>query len=128
MKKIWLISILMISASAACIKQTIHHDMTFLDNHGFEEVWVASIRAVNDIDFTVRSLDIDDGFIAAESGRHIGQNVPPQISIFITEAQGRIFVECKVLQKEQYVDILGHGRRTIRRFMTSLNYNLNHRH
>jgi len=97
----------------------------FLDSYSFDEVWIASVRAVNDIGFTVDSLDKDAGFIGAESGTHIGQDVPPRLSIMITEVRGRVYVDCKVLQKEQYIDIFGHGQRTIRKFMEALNMNLN---
>jgi len=112
---------------SACIHQTIHNDVTFLEGHRYEDVWTASIRAVNDINFAIHSTDYDAGFIGAESGPNIGQDAYPQLSVMISESKGRIYVECKVLQKEQFVDILGHGRRTIRNFMTALNVNLNHR-
>lgn len=123
MKKFLLV--LMALAFVSCIKQTVKTESTFLDNYCFEEVWTASIRAVNDIDFTIDSLDKDTGFIGAESGRHIGQDAPPRLSIMITEASGRVYVDCKVLQKEEYIDVFGHGKRTIRKFMTALNMNLN---
>jgi hypothetical protein len=110
----------------ACINQTLHQDTTFLDGYQFEEVWSASIHAVNDIGFTVDSLDKASGFISAASGTHIGQDAPPRLTIMISETRGQIHVDCKVLQMEQYVDILGHGKRTIRNFMTALNVNLNH--
>jgi hypothetical protein len=118
--------ILMILASAACIRQTIHHTSTYLDGHSFEEVWGASIKAVYDISFTVDSMDQDTGFISAESGTHIGQEVPPRLTVMITDIRGKVFVECRLLQKEQFFDILGHGQRTTRRFLTALNVNLNH--
>jgi hypothetical protein len=126
MKKIWMITLVLTAfTSMACIKQTIHHDVTFLDQHTWGQVWRASIRAVNDIGFTIDSLDRDAGFIGAESGTHIGQDVPPRLSIMISKVRGRVFVECKMLQKEQFIDIFGHGRRTIHNFMTALNLNLN---
>lgn len=123
MKKILLV--LLIIASVACIKQTINQDVTFVENHSFEEVWRASIKTVNDIAFTVDSTDKEAGFIAAESGKHILQNAPPRLAIMIKEVDGKVMVECKVLQKEQYIDIIGHGRKTIRKFMVALNLNLN---
>jgi len=124
MKKLFLI--LLVSAFVCCINQTVNTESTFWDAHTFDEVWAASIHAVNDIDFTIDSIDKETGFIGAESGRHIGQDAPPRLSIMITEARGRVYVDCKVLQKEQYIDIFGHGKRTIRKFMTALNMNLNH--
>lgn len=124
MKK--LLMILLVLALVCCVNQTVRTGATFLDDHTFDEVWAASIKAVNDIDFTIDSVDIEAGFIGAESGRHIGQDAPPRLSIMITEARGRVYVDCKVLQKEQYIDIFGHGKKTIRKFMTALNMNLNH--
>jgi len=124
MKKFFLV--LLALALVACIRQTINTETRFLDNYTFDDVWRASIRAVNDIGFTIDSLDIEAGFIGAESGSHIGQEVPPRLSIFISESRGRVYVDCKILQKEQFIDIFGHGERTIRNFMTALNMNLNH--
>ena len=122
MKKI--LVVLLALAMVSCIRQTINTESRFLDHYTFEDVWRASIRAVNDIGFTIDSLDIEAGFIGAESGSHIGQEVPPRLSIFISEVRGRVYVDCKVLQKEQFIDIFGHGERTVRKFMTALNMNL----
>ena len=124
MKKI--LVILMMLASAACIRQTVHHTATYLDGHSFEEVWDASVKAVYDISFTVDSMDHETGFISAESGTHILQEVPPRFTVMITNIRGKVFVECRLLQKEQFLDILGHGKRTTRRFLRALNLNLNH--
>ena len=115
----------MIIASVTCIKQTINQDVTFVENHTFEEVWSASIKAVNDIEFTLDSTDKEAGFIAAERGKHILQNAPPRLAIMIKEIENKVMIECKILQKEQYIDIIGHGRKTIRNFMVALNLNLN---
>jgi len=123
MKKFLLV--LLALAFISCIHQTVKTESTFLDQYTYEEVWRASIRAVNDIGFTVDSLDKESGFIGAESGKHIGQDAPPRLSIMITEESGRVYVDCKVLQKEQFIDVFGHGKRTIRNFMTALNINLN---
>ena len=123
MKKIFMI--LLSLALASCIHQNVKTESTYLDDYSFDEVWSAAIRAVNEIDFTIDSLDKDAGFIGAESGTHIGQEVPPRMSIMITEEKGRVFIDCKVLQKEQLFDIFGHGQRTIQKFMTALNANLN---
>jgi hypothetical protein len=126
MKK-WLILLLVLLAGA-CIRQTVHNTSTFIDGHSYQEVWAASIRSVHDIAFTVDSVDKDAGFISAESGTHIGQEVGPRLSILISQSQGRVFVECRMLQKEQFIDLFGHGKRTVNRFMQALNSNLNHPH
>lgn len=124
MKKLLLI--LLAFALVSCINQTINRGSTFLISHTFDDVWRASIMAVNDIGFTVDALDIEAGFIGASSGTHIGQKVPPRLAIFVTEFRGRVSVDCKVLQREQFIDVFGHGKRTIRRFMIALNMNLNY--
>jgi hypothetical protein len=116
----------MMLTSAACIRQTVHNSSTYLDGHSFEDVWGASIKAVYDISFTIDSVDRETGFISAESGTHIGQETAPRLTVMITDIRGKVFVECRLLQKEQFLDILGHGRRTTRRFLTALNSNLNH--
>lgn len=117
--------LLMILGSVACIKQTVHHTSTYLDGHSYREVWSASLRAIHDIDFTVDSVDRASGFISAESGPYIGQEIPPRLTVMIGQSRGRVFVECRMLQKDQYIDIFGHGKRTIRRFFRALDMNLN---
>jgi hypothetical protein len=123
MKKIWLI--LMVLALVSCVIQTIKQEATFLENHNFEEVWNASIKAVNDIRFIVDSVDKEAGFISAERGRHVFEKAPPRLSVMIKEVGGKVYVDCKVLQKEQYVDIGGIGKKAVRNFMIALNQNLN---
>ena len=125
MKKILLVIlvILLFLALVSCIRQTVKTESRFLDDYTFEEVWRASIRAVNDIDFTIDGTDKAAGFIGAESGPPPGQDFPPRLSIMITETRGRIYINCKVLQKE-FIDLFGHGRKTVRKFMAALNRNL----
>lgn len=122
MKKFLLASLVL--AFLSCTQQIINQDMTFLDNHGFDEVWEASLRAVNDIDFTIDSVDKAAGFISAESGMRVFESSPPRLSIFIKEMNGKVRVDCRVLQKE-HIDLGGHGKKTVRDFMAALNMNLN---
>jgi len=97
-----------------------------MQNRSFDEVWEASIEAVNDIEFTIDSMDRETGFIGAESGRYIlGGDAPPRLSIMVREFDDSVSVDCKVLQKEQLVDIFGIGKKIMREFMIALNQNLN---
>ena len=124
MKKFWLILVVLVLVS--CVKQTIKQETTFLENHTFEEVWNASIKAINDIEFTVDSMDKEAGFIAAERGRRaIVENAPPRLSVMIKEVGGKVYVDCKVLQKNQVIDIGGAGKKAVRNFIIALNQNLN---
>ncbi|MCK4931464.1 MAG: hypothetical protein KAT01_04800 [Candidatus Aminicenantes bacterium] len=122
MKKLWIVFIVLTFLS--CTKHIINQDTTFLDNHTFEEVWEASVRAVKDIDFTIDSMDKETGFISAESGRRVFESRPPRLSIMITEMDSKVSVDCRVFQKE-FIDLGGHGKKTVRNFMTALNMNLN---
>lgn len=122
MKKFLLASLVL--AFLSCTQQIINQDMTFLDNHGFDEVWEASLKAVNDIDLTIDSVDKAAGFISAESGMRVFESSPPRLSIMIKEMNGKVRVDCRVLQKE-HIDLGGHGKKTVRDFMTALNMNLN---
>jgi hypothetical protein len=120
-----ILTLLTVLALVSCIRQTINTETTFVENHSFDEVWAASIKAVNDIDFTTDSMDIQAGFISAESGTHLLQDAPPRLSIMIREYDNKISLRCRVLQKEQYVDLLGLGRKTLNKFLAALNLNLN---
>lgn len=126
MKKLLMIFLLV--AAAACVQQTIHQRSTFLDNHSFDEVWEATIKAVYDIKFTVDSVDRESGFIGALRGKDVLQHAPPRLSILVSDVGGRVSVDCKVLQQEQFVDIMGHGDRIIRDLLIALNANLNRSH
>lgn len=122
MKK--LMALLIVLTFLSCTQQIINQDTTFLDNHTFDEVWEASVRAVRDIDFTVDSMDKATGFISAESGKRVFESESPRLSIMIKKMDSRISVDCRVLQKE-FIDLAGHGKRTVRNFMAALNMNLN---
>jgi hypothetical protein len=122
MKKFWLILVVLVLVS--CVKHTIKQEATFLENHTFEEVWSASINAVNDIEFIVVSMDKESGFIAAERGRLVFEKAPPRLAVTIKEVGGKVYVDCKALQKEP-IDIGGAGKKTVRNFMIALNQNLN---
>ncbi len=123
MKKFWLS--LLVLAFVSCAIQTVKTETSYWQNRTFDEVWDASIQAVNDIEFTIDSIDRDTGFIGAESGTYVlGGDFPPRISIMIREFGDSISVDCKVLQKEQFVDILGVGKKIVREFMIALGQNL----
>lgn len=123
MKKFWVVLLVLVFIS--CVKHTIKQEAEFLDNYTFEQVWNASIKAINDIEFVVDSMDKDAGFIAAERGRHLFEKAPPRLSVMIKEVGGKVYVDCKVLKKEQFIDIGGTGRKAVRKFMIALNQNLN---
>ncbi|MFC2157832.1 hypothetical protein ACFLT9_08350 [Acidobacteriota bacterium] len=113
---------------SACIRQTVNIKTSVFDGYSYMEVWRASIRAVNDIDYTVYSTDRDSGFIGAESGPYVFQELPPRLSIMIHDDIGRVYVECKIVQMDQFIDVFGYGKKTVRRFMRSLNEHLRRAH
>ncbi len=116
---------LLVLACASCAIQTVKTETSYWQNRTFDEVWEASIAAVNDIEFTVDSIDRESGFIGAESGRYVlGGDAPPRLSIMIREYGDSVSVDCKVLQKEQFVDIFGIGKKIVREFMIALRQNL----
>jgi len=125
MKKVLLAFLVL--ATVSCLSQTVKTEKAFLENRSFDEVWEASIQAVNDIEFTIDSIDKEAGFIGAERGRHpLGGDAPPRLSIMIREYGESVSVDCKVLQKEQFVDVFGMGKKIVREFMIALNQNLSY--
>jgi hypothetical protein len=116
---------LLILACISCAIQTVKTESSHWRDRTFDEVWEASIAAVNDIEFTIDSLDREAGFIGAESGRYVlGGDAPPRLSILIREYSDSVSVDCKVLQKEQLVDIFGIGKKIVREFKIALSQNL----
>ena len=116
---------ILVLACVSCAIQTVKTETRLFQDRNFDEVWDASIAAVNDIEFTIDSLDRQTGFIGAESGRYVlGGDAPPRLSIMIREFDNSVSVDCKVLQKEQLVDLFGIGKKIVREFMTALNRNL----
>lgn len=123
MKKLLLAFFMVVLVS--CAIQTVNTETNHWRNRSFDEVWEASIDAVNDIEFTIDSMDKETGFIGAESGSYIlGGDAPPRLSIMVREFGDSVSVDCKVLQKEQLVDIFGIGKKIVREFMLALNQNL----
>jgi hypothetical protein len=117
---------IMILACVSCINQTVNTESTLLDGHTYEEVWVASIKAVNEIDFTIDGMDIETGFIGAESGPHmLGGDGPMRLSIMIKEYGERVSLDFRVLQEETPIDLFGIGKKIVRDFYMALNQNLN---
>lgn len=122
MKRIWWIVFILMTIS--CVNQTINQEVNLLQDYSFEEVWTASVRAINDIGYTIDSMDKEAGFISAESGPHVLQDAPPRMSIMITSSKGKVYVDCKLLQKEQFIDLFGIGKKTVREFRNALYSNL----
>ena len=123
MKKLWVILLVLVFIS--CVKHPIKLEATYLENRTFEEVWNASVKAINDIEFIVDSMDKEAGFIAAERGRHLLERSPPKLSIMIQEVGGKVYVDCKAQKKELFIDIGGTAKKAVRKFMIALNQNLN---
>jgi hypothetical protein len=69
-------------------------------------------------------MDKATGFISAESGRRVFESKPPRLSIMIKKMDSRVSVDCRILQKD-FIDLGGHGKKTVRNFMAALNMNLN---
>lgn len=117
--------LLLVLVCMTCAIQTVKTETSYWQNRTFEEVWDASIKAVNEIEFTIDSIDKDAGFIGAESGSYVlGGDAPPRLSIMVRELGNSVNVDCKVLQKEQFVDIFGIGKKIAREFMIALKQNL----
>ena len=123
MKK-YLLAIMILSCFS-CINQTINTESSFLEGYTYEDVWKASIKAVNDIDFTIDGMDKEAGFIGAESGPHIlGGDGPMRLSIMIKKYGQHVGLDLRVLQEEQPIDLFGIGKKIVRNFYMALNQNL----
>lgn len=110
---------------SACLKPPVHTSATEFDSYSFEEVWAASLHALHDIDFIPYAIDRRAGFISAEMGHLIIlHDVPPQISIIVSREYGKTFVDCKVTQLDQYVDIFGLNKKISRNFYMALHERL----
>ena len=116
--------LLLVLICVSCAIQTVKTETSFWREKTFGEVWDASIKAVNDIEFTIDSVDRDAGFIGAESGTYVMGDAPPRLSIIIKDFGDSVSVDCKVLQKEQLVDVFGIGKKIAREFMIALGKNL----
>jgi len=90
--------------------------------HTYDEVWQASLKTVDDLGFKIDNLNRNAGFIGAENGC---QECPLRLLIMVTELRGRVYVDYKVLQKEQDKDMSGQEKKTRRKFMTAMTMNLN---
>ena len=105
----------------SCIKPPVHTSSTEFDSYSFDEVWTASLQALHDMDFIPYAFDRGAGIISAEMGHMIIlHDVPPQISLVISRDYGKTYVDCKVIQLDQYVDVFGLNKKITRNFHTAL--------
>ena len=96
----------------------------FYENYSFDEVWVASLRAIQDIGFTIKNTEKESGLIYAEGGRNvITQNESPQLNIMVIESGEKVHVDCRAVQPGQIVDY-GAGKKNINKFLIALNKRL----
>lgn len=118
--------IMMLSLSA-CIRPPVHSSSAAFDRYSFDDIWTATLRALHDIDFLPYSIDRRAGVIAAEAGRSfLLYDLPPQISLVISRAYGKTYVDCKVSQLDNYVDVFRLNRKITRKFYSALNGRLRH--
>lgn len=91
----------------------------------FDEVWSAAMKAVDDIEFTIRKMIKESGFIYAEGRRNPSPlYLPPHMNVIIREENGRINVNCHVVLPGQITDFEA-SKRYVRWFFKDLNKNLN---
>lgn len=108
----------------ACLHQTVRTTSTVYDGFALGEVWNAALRTLHDLDFSIYALDNHAGFIGAEGPMPIFHELPPRLSVFISRRYGTVYVDCKVIQPDQLVDVFGYGRKTAHLFYRTLNRNL----
>jgi len=123
-REIILLAAIILLLMTACVHQTVRTTSTVYDGFTLNEVWRASLRTLHDLDFSIYALDNKVGFIGAEGPMHIFHELPPRLSIFITRRYNRVYVDCKVIQPEQVVDVFRYGRKTAHIFYQRLNRNL----
>jgi hypothetical protein len=105
----------------SCIRPPVYSSSTEFDRFSFDEVWTASLHALHDMDFIPYAFDREAGFISAEMGHLIIlHDLPPQISLVISREYGKTYVDCKVTQIDQYVDVFGLNKKITRNFYSAL--------
>lgn len=98
----------------------------FFRKFSFDEVWRASIQAINDLGFEIRVKEEWRGFIFAEREKlpHSTLHLPPQLRVNI-EKEGRwIKVDCEVVLIGKKIDYYWTRRRTVNLFFKALKKNL----
>jgi len=123
-RRIILLGAIPLLLMTACLQQTVRTTSTVYDGFTLNEVWRAALRTLHDLDFSIYALDNQAGFIGAEGPMHIFHEIPPRLSIFIARRYDRVYVDCKVIQPEQVVDVFRYGRKTAHSFYQTLNRNL----
>ena len=110
--------------SGACIKPPVHTTVATYEGYRLDEVWNAALRALHDIDFMPYEIDRHSGIITAQSGRLYIPDTQPHISLIITREYGKVYVDCKVRQYDQYVDVFGLNKKISRSFYSALSERL----
>jgi hypothetical protein len=81
----------------------------------FDDVWAASLKALNEMEFTVTSTKKDQiglpafkkwsGTITAEGSKNVLlQAKPPRLNITVRDKGGKIEVICEAIQDKQMID------------------------
>ena len=112
---------ILILSLCACIRPPVHSSSAAYNQYSFDEIWTATLHALHDIDFFPYAIDRRAGVIAAEAGHSfLLYDMPPQISLVISRAYGKTYVDCKVSQLDNYVDVFRLNKRVTRKFYYAL--------
>lgn len=98
----------------------------YLRKFSFDEVWRASLQAVNDLGFEIRAKEEWKGLIYAEREKipHSVLHLPPQMRVNIEKKGRRIKVDCEVILVGKEIDYYWTRRRTANLFFKALRKNL----
>jgi len=98
------------------------------ENNSFDDVWSASLKAIMDIGFSIKSTDREGGFIFAQGHKNdLLDDEPPNLNLIILEKNGKMSIDCQVILPGTSVDLLQKREKVMKKFLEALNKYLNPR-
>ena len=117
------LAVLFILSGCASVQDT--HDESVTVAATYDAAWRASVAALSETGFTVRSSDKDSGILYAQGGRNaFTQNEAPQLNVIVNELEpGQVRITARAVQAGQVFD-WGAGKGNSKKFFDALRRNL----
>lgn len=127
--KIWILGSIGLFLFSCASMEVKKQKSNYFEDYSFEEVWKASQKALKDVAYVVKESDREGGRIFAQAHPNPRrpfqeQEQPPNITIIISEENGRIRLACKVVVVTAFGDAMEKRKAEMSIFLDALHKNL----
>ena len=111
----------------SCVSTQVFKERTrYFDKFSIDEIWQASLNALEELEYVIRVQEKWRGFLYAEREKHQFSTLrlPLQLSVHISEEEGQIKVDCEAILIGKKMDYPTERRRTVSIFLKTLREHL----